>query len=284
MKGNKQKMIEKIIEYSKKPKAFEKSTNKFWDDEYISKQMLSAHLDKNFDAATRIEETVKKTVEFISEIAKKNHIKSMLDMGCGPGIYCEMFHKQGLVVSGLDLSLRSIEYARNVAEQNESQIKYYNQNYLDISIDDQFDMITLIYCDYGVLSKAERKILLNNMKKLLKPNGLFIFDVFTPEQYKDFKENTTYYYSDGPGFWSGNKHVCLESNYAYDDHIHLNQNVVLEDESINVYRIWDEAFTKDKLTNELNENGFMVKDIYADLTGTVYKENSKMMGVVTYIK
>jgi 2-polyprenyl-3-methyl-5-hydroxy-6-metoxy-1,4-benzoquinol methylase len=277
-------MIEKIIEYSKKPKVFEKSTSKFWDDEYISKQMLNAHLDKNFDAATRKEETVKKTVRFITEVAKKHDVESILDMGCGPGIYCEMFHKQGLTVSGLDLSLRSIEYARDIAEQNMSKIKYYNQNYLDIDIDDQFDMISLIYCDYGVLSKAERKILLNNIKKLLKPNGLFVFDVFTPEQYKDFSENMTYYYSDGPGFWSGNKHVCLESNYAYDDHIHLNQNVVLEDEKINVYRIWDEAFTKEKLTNELKENGFIVKDIYADLTGTAYTKESKMMGIVAYKK
>lgn len=43
------------------------------------------------------------------------------------------------------------------------------------------DVITLIYCDYAPLTKPERDVLLKKVYKALKPNGIFIFDVFTPK-------------------------------------------------------------------------------------------------------
>lgn len=57
-----------------KPRLYTPSLNKFWDDEDISKGMLEAHLDPNWDAATR---------------KPKWLDKFLLDLGCGPGLYAE---------------------------------------------------------------------------------------------------------------------------------------------------------------------------------------------------
>ncbi|MBU2598841.1 MAG: hypothetical protein KKC53_06730 [Actinobacteria bacterium] len=54
--------FEKILEYSKKPNIFEKSTAPFWDDPHISKHMLEAYLNSNWDVASRKEVTVEKTI------------------------------------------------------------------------------------------------------------------------------------------------------------------------------------------------------------------------------
>ncbi|SDF39613.1 hypothetical protein SAMN04488542_11040 [Fontibacillus panacisegetis] len=45
--------IYELIEKSKKPLLFEKGSSQMWIDEYISQQMLEAHLDPNTDAASR---------------------------------------------------------------------------------------------------------------------------------------------------------------------------------------------------------------------------------------
>jgi hypothetical protein len=41
--------FEKILEYSKKPNIFEKSAAPFWDDPHISKHMLEAYFNSNWE-------------------------------------------------------------------------------------------------------------------------------------------------------------------------------------------------------------------------------------------
>ena len=63
-------MLNKLLNYaSNKPKIYEPSTSKFWDDEHISKGMLEAHLNPEWDAATRNHQFITKSVEWIASIA-----------------------------------------------------------------------------------------------------------------------------------------------------------------------------------------------------------------------
>lgn len=109
-------MINSIIEYSKKPELYAKSTSKFWDDEHISKSMLEAHLEPNIDAASRNHKFIDQSVEWINRIVPAQEYKSVLDLGCGPGLYTERLYNKGYSVTGVDLSKRSIEYAKKQAK------------------------------------------------------------------------------------------------------------------------------------------------------------------------
>lgn len=46
-------MLRSIIDYLERPEIFEESEVNFWNDEYISKNLLQAHLDPNFEGASR---------------------------------------------------------------------------------------------------------------------------------------------------------------------------------------------------------------------------------------
>ena len=96
--------------------------------------------------------------------------QQLLDLGCGPGVYAERFNKAGYKVTGIDFSKRSIEYAKQQTLLNKSNIGYHYQNYLTIDYMEQFDVVTLIYCDYAVLPITERRILLEKVYQALKPN------------------------------------------------------------------------------------------------------------------
>lgn len=61
-------------------------------------------------------------------------------------------------------------------------------NYLDMSFDRAFDAATMIWCDYGALVPADRAKLLRTVHRAVKPGGVFLFDVFTPQHYAGFEE------------------------------------------------------------------------------------------------
>lgn len=64
---------------------FQRSTSSIWTDEYISKNLLAAHLDLSNDGASRSKATLDKTLNWIKEIIPKG--SNVLDLGCGPGLY-----------------------------------------------------------------------------------------------------------------------------------------------------------------------------------------------------
>lgn len=274
-------MLEKLLSYvSKKPDIYEPSTSKFWDDEHISKGMLEAHLNPEWEAATRNHNYVSKSVEWIASIANPMDYKMLLDLGCGPGLYAEKFHKIGYRVTGIDYSRRSIDYAVNNAKLNGLEISYKYQNYLDIIYQEEFDVITLIYCDFSVMSGYDRNRLLRSIYQALKPNGKFILDVFKPKHHEGRKESKDWYYSKG-GFWSEKEHICLNSFYRYDERsTMLEQTIVITNDSVECYNIWDHTFDKEELEADLVKAGFDSVDFYGNVAGDVYQSDGNLMCAV----
>lgn len=275
-------IFNELKKYTTRPKLYAPSTNKFWDDAHISKGLLKAHLDPNWDAATRKPEFLDKSVNWTSKIAPPSQYKYLLDLGCGPGLYAERFSTAGYFVTGVDFSKRSIAYAKERMLLNKSNIEYLYQDYLTIDYIEQFDVITLIYCDYPALSITDRLNLLRKVYKALKPGGKFIFDVFTPKMRKE--EGHSWQYSEEGGFWSEKPHVCLEAVYQYDDddQTELRQSIVITDETVHCYNIWDHFFTKEALLSEIQPICFKACDLSGDIAGKEFSNTGETIcGVIT---
>jgi len=273
-------MLSKIRNYLEKPNLYDPGTGNFWDDEHISKGLLEAHLNPDWDAATRNHNFVDRSVKWIASIAPPKKYKYLLDLGCGPGIYAERFQKIGYSVTGIDFSKRSIEYARKQSQAGNSNINYIYQNYLTMDYVDQFELVTLIYCDYAPLSISDRLILLKKVYQALKPGGKFIFDVFTPKMRRT--ESRTWSYHPEGGFWSEKAHLCLESVYQYDDDdkTELTQTIVITEDNVHCYNIWDHYFSKEKLKSEIKPIGFKSIEFFGDVAGKEYSETGETICAV----
>lgn len=276
-------MIDDLTRFMNRPALFTIGTDMFWDDEHISKELLKAHLNPDIAAASRKPSFLDKSVEWIAQkVPPKKHTK-LLDLGCGPGLYAERFARAGYSVTGIDFSNRSIAYAKEQTSKNKSGIEYHYQDYLTIDYVDEFDVITLIYCDYGALSTENRRILLSKMHRALKPNGKLILDVFTPVLYIGKEEKSSWQYNGDGGFWSEKPHICLEAVYHYDkDSTELRQCIVITKETVNCYNIWEHFFTKEMLLSELQAADFIQFEICGNVAGENFSENGDTIcGVFT---
>lgn len=273
--------ITEIIALCRQPAPFERYGLSIWTDPRISKQMLQTHLDPHTDAASRRQEVIERIVDWILGTVALGEHKHVLDLGCGPGLYAERFAGRGLVVTGIDISSSSIEYARAKAEEKRLNITYRNENYLELEDEGLFDLALLIYGDYCALSLPERQRLLACVRRAIKPRGHFVLDVTTRHTRQKYGLKNGWRAETG-GFWRTTPYVVLEHGFDYPElDVYLDQYILLDqDGSISVYRNWFQDFTRESIVQELESGGFKVLGAWSDLEGTPYRSDSEWIGVV----
>lgn len=273
-------MLKAMKQFAQKPPLYERTDAKFWDDPHISQGMLEAHLNPYLESATRKLDFVRKSANWISKIVPSEQHRSLLDLGCGPGIYAEMFLNKGYRVTGVDLSQNSIEYARKKAREKGLDILYLNSDYIQSPLSGKYDLVTMIYCDFGVLSSSERQVLLTKVYDILPSGGHFIFDVFTPFEYVGREEIKEWRYEDS-GFWSAHPYLLLQSLYRYDEsNTFLNQYIVVTDSLTTCYNLWEQTFTKGEIEIELFQAGFRNIRCFGDVAGGELRNDSKTLCII----
>ena len=273
-------MYKTMRQIFEKPPLYMKSEAAFWNEEHISQQMLNAHLDPNFEGASRKADFIDKSAQWIGGLLPPNKYHKLLDLGCGPGLYTERFAKMGYQVTGIDFSERSIDYAKKEAKQQGLDISYHCKNYLNMDLDTTFDVSTMIYCDYGALSTEDRKKLRNYVYQHLNFGGRFLFDVFSMEFYHQFKENKSWEIRPEGGFWSGEEYMLFQGNYKYEEHVTLEQMILMTDDKITPYYLWNTCFTKESLIREVKETGFKVIEVFGDVAGDEYHKDKTTMAIL----
>ncbi|MCK5371737.1 MAG: class I SAM-dependent methyltransferase [Cyclobacteriaceae bacterium] len=249
--------ITDIINNSNKPQLYEKGDSVMWTDSHISKQLLNVHLNSEIDLASRKTNTIKSTVEWILRSADLRNL-NILDLGCGPGLYSEILAKKGHKVTGVDFSAHSIKFANKEAEKNNLNITYLHENYLELNLEENtFDLVILIYTDFGTLLPLERNQLLEIIKKVLKPKGTFIFDVLNDKSIESKTSPKSWEVSE-KGFWKDKPYLALSDSYLYEEEkVILYQHVLLdEEENIDVYRFWTHFFSHSDLSTILDDHGY----------------------------
>ncbi len=240
---------------------YESSEHTIWTDKYIAKRLLQAHLNADSDAASRRPAIVEKTVNWITKNLRPP--LDMIDLGCGPGLYAEIFAKRGYSVTGVDLNRESLRHARRSARANRLPIRYVHGDYLGAFSKRTFDLATCIYCDFGALTRPQQSRFLRNAHRLLKPNGTLIFDVFGPGISSTKSAGKSWEAFGKQGFWSNRAHYVLsETAHFPRARVWGQKYVVLEhNRKPRNFVMWDHYFTAPELTAMLKKAGFRVLEI-----------------------
>lgn len=256
----------------KKPALFEKSDNSIWTDPYIQQQILKKHLDFQSDEASRRQESILKTVNFILKHTKP--ASRLLDLGCGPGLYTSLFADADYVVTGIDFNKASIEYAM----AKSCKVKYILNDYITNYPNGEYDTITMIYCDMGTHSDDDRDRLLNNIYRSLSNGGVFIFDVFSEEIINAKQENKSWEYAPHGGLWNENEYLLLSQTFHYPKNkAFAYQYNLIHEGTVKHFIIWERYYSEEEITGILEKVGFSQISIYKNLLDkNNFTSNSEM--------
>lgn len=259
---------------------YQRSSHNLWTDPYIAQNMLKAHLDDTHDAASRNSRTIQRTVTWIDAVAEGK--RTLIDLGCGPGLYSQAFAARGYTVTGVDISSSSLAYAKQAALVAHKPITYLCQDYVTEPLPGRYDLAVCIYCDFGALISDEQQRFLQHVHASLNDNGLLIFDVFGAGLCKVCQEERTWAYEAGADFWSATPH------YVLSEHVHFSaanawghRTIILEeDHRPKEYISWDTYYTEAAITTLLARHGFSVEAIQHDLV----EENTFTSNDVLFVK
>lgn len=248
--------LELIQKHTNKPRLYEKGTSVMWTDPYIARQLLELHINPDHDLASRSKAKIETVSNWILEQANKPAM-NILDLGCGPGHYAELFAKKGHTVTGVDFSENSIRYATRQAQEKQLVIEYIHENYLDLDFENRFDLAIMIYLDFCVLLPEERDTVLGNVYRALKPGGLFIWDVVN-ERNLEKKIMPQNWEVKGRGFWKDAPYLALANGYHFPEaKVFANHHIVIGDnDTIDTYVFWNHYYQKEELLPILASRGF----------------------------
>ena len=221
------------------------------------------NLAKSYDILTR-DVDYEATVSFYNEILDSLRLtpRTAVDLACGTGSVAILLAKQGLQVTGVDLSEDMLCVASQKAQNMENPPRFVCQMlqklYLPRGVD--LAVCALDSLDY-ILDPQDCKEAIRRVYKALNPGGIFIFDVNTPEKLRAM---------DGQVFLDEDDDVYCVWRGEYDEETNIcSYGMDLFQRSGNVWhRSFEEhreyAYSAEQLTAYLKAAGFTHIEIYAD--------------------
>ena len=279
---NEVKMFKELREINLRPEPFQFYTaDELWTNEHTSKQMLKYHLNESIDVSSRNKRFIDRSVEWIVSHFAVDDKAEIADFGCGPGLYSTKLADEGAIVTGIDFSENSLKYAIQIAEQKGLKINYVHTNYLNFETTRGFDLITMIMCDFCALSPEQRKIMLSKFYSLLNPGGSVLLDVYSLNSFKQKEKSASYELNQLNKFWSPDDYYCFVNTFKYEqEKVTLDKYTIIEKFQKRVVYNWLQYFSAETLSKEFEENGFKVEELFSDITGTPYNNESTEIAII----
>lgn len=257
------------------------TTPQFWDDDHVSARMLACHLDPLSYPASRPHAFIDASVAWLVDVLGLTSGDSLLDLGCGPGLYSTRLARRGLVVTGVDVSRRSIAYAREVARREHLTAVFRLADYLRDDLGGLYDAAILVYEDYCALSPAQRVDLLHRVHRALVPGARIALDVTAAPRFDQVTPGVVEAADLDDGFWAEPPYLGRHETFTYpDDRLVLDRYTITKDDETRQYWNWMHCLTPDEVRAELAAAGFTATGLYGDVAGGVYDPASAVFAVV----
>jgi SAM-dependent methyltransferase len=111
-------------------------------------------------------------------------VNSVLDLGCGNGRHALYFARQGINASGIDVSPKAIEWAKEWAQRENLEADFRVGDITKLPYQDHsFDVVV----SHGVLDHVRPEIAkaaAREVRRVLKPGGLFYCDLRSSEDFE----------------------------------------------------------------------------------------------------
>lgn len=122
--------------------------------------------------------------DYIDEIIYQFHpqTETVLELACGTGTMALSLEElTNYEITATDGSKRMIDVACKKAEAAYSKVEFLTRNFLDLQLDQTYDVVFMVFDSLNYLHNEKEIIQLHReVRKVLNPGGIFIYDFTTP--------------------------------------------------------------------------------------------------------
>ncbi|NJN51203.1 MAG: methyltransferase domain-containing protein [Gammaproteobacteria bacterium] len=204
------------------------STSKIpWHEPAFSARMLREHLDQSHDRASRRHERIDAHVQWLQSRILGSQSKSLLDLGCGPGLYTERLAKLGHRCVGIDIAPAAIAYARDAAAKSASGCAYVQGDIRSAALGGPYDAALFLFGEFNAFAPPDAKALLARTARALKPGGSLVIEAHTSAYVEHIGRHEATWtrapysvFADEPhlwlkeAFWDPDTHVAIERYFV----------------------------------------------------------------------
>jgi SAM-dependent methyltransferase len=214
--------------------------------------------------AHRSEENAGKEIEKIWSFVEKKPGQKVLDLCCGAGRHSRWLARQGLRVTGVDLSDTLLREA--ITHSPDLHIQYMRADARELPFVSEMDIVVNLAASFGYFSEdEENEKIIRQVSQALKPGGYFVFD-FLNQGY--LKRSLSPFTETKQGDIEILQYRSLREGY-------VNKRIVVKDggnereyeERIKLYRV-------SELTEMFLRNQLIVDYLFGDYEAGPYKEDS----------
>ncbi|HEY3337434.1 MAG TPA: methyltransferase domain-containing protein [Propionicimonas sp.] len=257
------------------------TTPEFWDDDHISGQMLRFHLDPVAEPASRAHAFIDRSVDWLIPNLGLGAGSRLVDLGCGPGLYANRLAARGVQVLGIDVSRRSLAFAREVARDRSLPAAFRQGNYLTCDLGADQDAAILIYEDYCALSPGQRALLLSRVHAALRPGGLLAFDVTAAPRFDQYREEVVREPDLMGGFWAEPPYVGTHETWTYPDlRLVLDRYLIETVTGTRCFWNWMQCLWPEEVAAEVAAAGFGEPEFFGDVAGAAFDRSAPTFTVL----
>ncbi|WP_099158568.1 class I SAM-dependent DNA methyltransferase [Virgibacillus ndiopensis] len=206
-------------------------------------------------------------LNFTKEIFRRSGktINHIADLGCGTGQITTRLAQAGFDTIGIDYSVDMLSYAQQRSSAESLPIQWIHQDLRELEGHTGLDAV-VSYCDVinYITTKGELTLVFNNIFKMLRPGGMFIFDVhsmyhvknnFVQKTFADVNDDISYIWFCSAGDEIGEMYHDLTFFVADGD-----KYVRFEEEH------HQRTYSVDFYNDLLEAAGFKIQNLYGDFS------------------
>ncbi len=180
--------------------------------------------------------------DFVDEIIQTHHQDAydILELACGTGsLALALDELDCYSIMATDGSEDMLEVARQKAALGVNDLRWEQVDFYDIGLEEDFDVVMMLYdsINYALTSEDVLKAL-QQVRKVLRPEGIFIFDFTTPGNSQRHAEELN-----DEGSTPDNYRYVRLSRYLPSEKMHYNEFEIekLADDKVHIERRYREV-------------------------------------------
>jgi SAM-dependent methyltransferase len=218
----------------------------------------------------------RREVEFVIESLALSSQSNVLDLGCGHGRHAVEIAKQGIKVTGIDLSIPLLIRGTEEARRLGVDVNFVHGDMRELPFENEFDGAYCLSTSFGYFDDEANRKVVAILARALKPGGKLLLDLI----------NRDYIAPELPTrvWWQGHGCVVLEEvDFDYfSSRLQVQRSVIYEDGRQVEQEISIRAYSLHEIGHVLLKGGFRVAEVSGDpaLRGKFFGAHSRQLIIV----